>query len=152
MGSWVPLELNIIADYISKLGTDMHYSITVLPWVSEMLDTAFGRHSIDSFITQKHTSGSGFCGTTSLQVLVLRTWCRMARRFLLSLDLGAAVHQREQLDTSTLQTGWPSFSTPCTLWSSRHCYPTSPGWWPQVLALLPSHHLLTAHQSPAFLI
>ena len=43
---WVPLTLNVIGDYMSKLGTADVFSFTVQPWVREMLDSSFGTHTI----------------------------------------------------------------------------------------------------------
>ena len=46
---WVPRDQNIIADYMSKLGSGDAYSFTVLPWVKELLERNFGPYTIDRF-------------------------------------------------------------------------------------------------------
>ena len=46
---WVPRALNVIADYMSKLGTGDAFSYTVQPWVRALLDCSFGTHTIDRF-------------------------------------------------------------------------------------------------------
>lgn len=51
---WVPRDLNIIADYMSKLGSGDAYSFTVQPWVRTLLDDTFGAHSIDRFASHNN--------------------------------------------------------------------------------------------------
>ena len=51
---WVPRDLNIIADYMSKLGPGDVYSFTVQPWVRTRLDSTFGAHSIDRFASHNN--------------------------------------------------------------------------------------------------
>jgi hypothetical protein len=46
---WVPRNLNIIADYMSKFGIGNAFSFTVQPWVRSLLDAAFGTHTVDHF-------------------------------------------------------------------------------------------------------
>jgi hypothetical protein len=46
---WVPCNLNIIADYMSKFGTGNAFSFTVQPWVRSLLDCTFGTHTVDCF-------------------------------------------------------------------------------------------------------
>jgi hypothetical protein len=55
---WVPRTLNVIADYMSKLGTGDVFSFTVQPWVREMLDSSFGTHTIDRFASYNNVQVS----------------------------------------------------------------------------------------------
>ena len=55
---WVPRDQNIIADYMSKLGTGDVFSYTVQPWVRTLLDSSFGKHSIDRFASRNNVQVS----------------------------------------------------------------------------------------------
>ena len=55
---WVPRDQNIIADYMSKLGTGDVFSYTVQPWVRILLDSSFGKHSIDRFASRNNVQVS----------------------------------------------------------------------------------------------
>jgi hypothetical protein len=48
---WVPRALNVVADYMSKLGTGdvFSYTIMIQPWVRTLLDDSFGSHTTDRF-------------------------------------------------------------------------------------------------------
>ena len=52
--SWVPRNLNTIADYMSKTGLGDEHSFMVQPWVQQLLQAQFGPHTIDRFASRNN--------------------------------------------------------------------------------------------------
>ena len=52
---WVPRALNVIADYMSKIGTGDIFSYTIQPLVPTLLDNSCGTHTNDSFASYNNS-------------------------------------------------------------------------------------------------
>ena len=59
--SWVPRELNVRADYLSRVSTLIHHGYRILPSLFAWLDAEWGPHSIDRFATIDNRVVPRFC-------------------------------------------------------------------------------------------